>query len=416
MDLDHAVVIIGHNARMLSAVLHINAVVGVTQLRIGLLEGNLTLLRVLEIRNISIHALILNSALLPGQILLHAASAHGVEGLPITEVNLDRIHDHQVQRLGRVIHEGKTCAQAVKFLIGAHRVAQAAGRVNDRNGAVAHGHHLGKTAGLEAGRHQIHICAGENCAGRLFIIVAGEADHARPFGFGPVEVIHVLLIALSEYDQLDAQIHQTRENLLHQLDALLLIQAGDKAEQRPLRGLNQAELFLNFPLALRLAGHIVRCEVGRDHRIRRGVVVFLVNTIQDAVKSGVNGIDDILQTVRILREVKFSCIVGRDRRYGICHQHGALHQVDIVTVLILIAQAASVPAAVQSEHILQQRGGVLALIGDIVNGVDGFDRFQLRTVDLLALQIHDHQRGLPVIAVNDVRTETVLRQKVDDRV
>ena len=310
MDLDDAVVIVGHDAGVLPAVLDVDAVVRVAQLRVSFLERDLSLLGVLKIRDLRIHALILHRALLPGQILLHAASAHGVEHLAVAEVNLDGIHDDQVQCLGRVIHEGEAGPETVEFLVGADRVAQAAGRVNDRHRAVAHGHHLGQAAGLKAGRHQIHIRACENRAGCLFVIVAGEADHSRPFCLRPVEIVHILLIALTEHDELDAQVHEAGQNLLHQLDALLLVQSRDEAEQRPLRGLDQIELLLDFPFAFRLAGHVVRREIGGNHRIRRRVVVLLVDTVQNTEESGVDHIDHILQAVGVLREVQLSGVVG----------------------------------------------------------------------------------------------------------
>ena len=58
--------------------------------------------------------------------------------------------------MGIVVQEGEAVALAGVFVVGKHRVAQAAGFADDGQRAVAQGDHLRKAAGLEHGRHQEH--------------------------------------------------------------------------------------------------------------------------------------------------------------------------------------------------------------------------------------------------------------------
>ena len=83
--------------------------------------------------------------------------------------------------------------------------------------------------------------------------------------------------------------------------------------------------------------------------------------------------------------------------------------------LELVAEAALIPAAGQGEHAFEHMRAKLALIGDVVDGVDGFDVLQVLPPCLVVFEIEHRGRGLPVVAVNDLRHEVELRQQVDDR-
>lgn len=98
----------------------------------------------------------------------------------------------------------------------------------------------------------------------------------------------------------------------NELDALLLHQPGDGGEQRPLGLLGQAEELLNFGLAAGLAGAVVCGEVIGDQRIARGVVVLLVDAVENAVELVVDHVHHALQSVGEVGVVQLARVGGGD--------------------------------------------------------------------------------------------------------
>ena len=409
-DLHHAVVSTVVTAAVPALVLHVT----VAELVKRILKGNRRA-RACAAADIFIHAVILLCALVPRKILLHAARTQLVKHRLVAEIQLDRFRNRQIQILRLIIREGKAVAHAVKILVGAHGVLEPARFVDDWNRSVAHRHHLRKSARLKPRRHQVHIRAGKDRARHRLIVVAGEAELSGPLLTRPVEILDIFLVALTKDDELHAHIHQLRQNLANQLNALLLDQTRDARQQRPLALLIESKQALNLPLAARLARHILDGKMVRDERVMRRIVMIRVDAVQDAVQLGVDDIDHALQAMREIRIVKLARIGRRYGRHRIRHQHRALHQVDILPPFKLIAQTAVIPAIRKGKGRFHFASPKLPLIGDIVNRVNGFDMRKRIVQNGVIFQIEDGKRGFPVIAVQNIGQVAEFRQQVDDR-
>ena len=409
-DLHHALIA----ARVPDAVGALVFHVAVAKLVKGLLKGN-RLARARAAADILIHAVIALGALVPREILLHAAHAQAVKHRLVAEIELDGLRNGQIQILRLIIRKREAVADAVKILIGAHGVLEAARLVDDRHGAVAHGHHLRQAARLKPRGHQVHIRAREHGAGRRLVVIAGETELPRPLRLRPVEILNVLRVALAEHDELNAHIHQLRQNLADQLDALLLNQPRDAGQQRPLALLIQPEQALDLALAARLAGSILDGEVIRHERVALRVVMRHVDAVEDAVELVIHQIDHTLQAVGKVGIVQFARVGRGNGRHRVRHQHRALHQVDILPPLKFIAQAAVVPAGRQGEGRFHFAFAELPLIGDVVNGIHRLDPGKLRPQHRVVFEVQNRQRRFPVVAMQNIGQRAKFRQQVDHR-
>ena len=113
--------------------------------------------------------------------------------------------------------------------------------------------------------------------------------------------------------------------------------------------------------------------------------------------------------------MQLSGVGGRDGGHCVRHQHGPFHQVHVPAPFVDVAQAAVIPAPGQAEGVLELVCAELALVGDVVDGVNALDLLQLLPVGGLVLQINDGKRGLPVVAVQDLREEVQLVKQIDHR-
>ena len=287
--------------------------------------------------------------------------------------------------------------------------------MDNGHGAVAHRHHLRQAARLKARRHQIHIRARKDCAGRRLVVIAGEAELTRPLFLCPREIFDILWIALAEDDELHAHIHQLRQDFTNQLDALLFDQPRDAGQQRPLALLIQAEKALDFALAARLARSVFDGEVIRHERIAFRVVMRHIDAVENAVEFMIHHIHHALQAVGKVGIMQLARIGRGHGRHRVRHEHCALHQVDILPPFKLIAQAAMIPAIRQSERRFHLASAELPLIGDVVDGVHRLDMRKFRPQHRVVFQIQDRQRGFPVVAVQNIRQVAEFRQQIDDR-
>ena len=67
-------------------------------------------------------------------------------------------------------------------------------------------------------------------------------------------------------------------------------------------------------------------------------------------------------------------------------------------------------AGTDAAGILQNIQTILALIGDVVDGKDRLDAAELVQMAVVQVEINRGQRGLPVVAVDDVRLEIGVEQ------
>ncbi len=173
-----------------------------------------------------------------------------------------------------------------------------------------------------------------------------------------------------------------------------------------LPSLLQAELILQGFLALclaRLEG--VDVVVEGDVRVGGGVVGVHVDAVQDAAELVLLLAQQSVQTVAEPRVEDLLCVGGADGGDLVGSLDGALHEVGAAVVLHDMLVAAADAAGV-----FQNIGAVLALIGDVVDGEDGLDAVELVQMTIVQVQVHRHQSGLPVVAVDDIGGEVDVEQ------
>ena len=414
LELCHATVVIGQFRAVTVQIVGVKRLVYRLEMGKRLLKGEIRAAGAF-VCHVAVHPLIRLGALGPGEVLRHAASLYFTEHLFVTKIQLYRLLDGQIERLGLVVGEGEAVTDAVKVTVRPDGILQTAGLMDDGHRAVAHGHHLAEAAGLEAGGHQIHICAGKHLAGHLLGVVAGKAQLPRPLLPGPVEEVDVLLLALAENDELDAHLHELGQDLPDEFDALLLHQPRYRAQQRPGRLLRQAEFLLDGRLAFCLAGAALHGKVVGNARINGGVIVGHIDAVENAVGLALHHVHDLFQPVAKVRVMQFPGVCGGYGGHGVRHQNSALHQIDVVAALVFIAQTALIPSAGQGKGALHLIGAKLALVGNVVDGKDRLDAPEILAPRLIVLEIQHRRRRLPVVAVKDPGPEVQIRQQVDNR-
>ena len=310
-----------------------------------------------------------------------------------------------IQLVGAVAREGEAVALAHGGVVDG--VPQAAGLADDGRRAVAAGHHLGQTAGLALGRHD------EGVGARIDLLREGglEADvsayAARMTGAQVGEEALVLVLAAAEDDQLDAAVHQTVGDTLHEVEALHAHHAADHGKDGA-AVLIEAELLLQGLLAGRLAlFKVVDAVVEGDAGIGGGVVGVHIDAVEDAAQLILLLSQQSVQTVAEPRVEDFLRVGGADGGDLIGSLDGALHEVGAAIVFHDVLVAAANAAGV-----FEDVGAVLALISDVVDGEDGLDAVELIQMAVVQVQVHGHQRGLPVVAVDDVRGEIDVEQRL----
>ena len=135
------------------------------------------------------------------------------------------------------------------------------------------------------------------------------------------------------------------------------------------------------------------------------VVGLHVDTVQDAAELVLLLAQQSVQTVAEPRVEDLLCIGGADGGDLVCRLDGTLHEVGAAIVLHDMLVAAADAAGV-----FQNISAVLALIGDVVDGEDGLDAVELVQMTIVQVQVHRHQSGLPVVAVDDVGGEVDVEQ------
>ena len=215
----------------------------------------------------------------------------------------------------------------------------------------------------------------------------------------------VLALAAAQDHQLDAAIHQTVCNALHQVKALHADHAADHTKDGA-TVLVQAKPILQGLLALCLAlFKVVDAVIEGDVLVGGGVVGIHVDAVQDAAQLILLFPQQGIQTVAEPGVQDLLCVGGADRGDLVGRLKSTLHEVGAAIVLHDVL----VPAA-DAAGIFQNVGAVLALVGNVVDGEHRLDAVELIQMAVVQVQIHGHQSSLPVVAVDDVRGEVDVEQ------
>ena len=320
---------------------------------------------------------------------------------------------HGVQHVMRVvIEEGEAVALVGELVVGEHGVAQAARFARDRHGTVAHGDHLGKAARLELAGHEEHVAARVDAVRQLVVHRKARRQPPRILALRPGEQVGVFRFAHAEHDELNARRHQLADDALDEVEALLIGQAGNDANQRNGRIDGQAEFLLQLRLTGFLAAEVIRIVVRVNLRIFRRIVIVHVDAVENAHQLILARAEEAVQTLAVERGLNLIRIA---RRYG-----GQLVGVDqtglhVVRAAVAFQLVRGEQAVAQPQRILNRLDREHALILEVVDGVDGLHILIERELRILNLEQRRDHAGLPVVAVDDVGLEVKMHQRVDDR-
>mmetsp|Transcript_59543 Transcript_59543/g.172453 ORF Transcript_59543/g.172453 Transcript_59543/m.172453 type:complete len:236 (+) Transcript_59543:226-933(+) len=172
------------------------------------------------------------------------------------------------------------------------RVDQAACRVHDRERAILLRVHLRQTARLVARGHQEEVAAGHHLMFDGWVEAHVATSTASVGGLGPAQGVRVLLFAVAHHDELRAPgnavagvVHQPRNHLRDDVNALLPRQAADEADKAHVRILRQAQRLLQVRLVRALAlDEVVGVEVLEDFVVRVRVPN-VVDAVEDAAQA-----------------------------------------------------------------------------------------------------------------------------------
>ena len=192
------------------------------------------------------------------------------------------------------------------------------------------------------------------------------------------------------------------DHLAQQIQSLVTNQSADHANDGRVRLLTQAHDFLKLCLARFLAAHVLNGVSGGNVGIGRRVIALHVNSIEHAGDLVAALAHDAVQTVGKEGHLQLIGIGGRHGVDGVSAEDGTLEQVHVA-----VHQDGAVvcPAVIQAEQVAQGLLAVTALILDVVDGQHRTDGAVAVDPDAVILQIHGHQSGLPVVAVDDFRPE-----------
>ena len=310
-----------------------------------------------------------------------------------------------------VVEEREAVALAGGVVVAEHGVAQAAGLAHDGHGAVAQRDHLRQAAGLKQRGHQEHVRACVDAVRQLVVHLEARRDASRIGRLGPLEQIGVLGVAHAQHDQLEAGIHQLADDALDQIQALLVRQTRDHADERRLGVDGQAQLALQALLAVFLAAQGEGAVVGVDHGILLGVIVVHVDAVEDAHQVVAARAQQALQPLAVVGGLDLLGVAGADGRDLVGVDKAGLEVVCAAVALELVRGEQAVAQAQRILHVLDAEDALILQV------VDGEGRAHLaveREVTVLDVEQRGDHAGLPVVAVDEVRLEAQVRQRVDD--
>jgi hypothetical protein len=172
---------------------------------------------------------------------------------------VERAPDPAQKRFGRGLREQKS-----GFAIG-DGFRQTAGLMADRQRSEFLRIHLAQSAGLEARRHQGKVAAGKNPPGLAVIEADGDPDRIRPAAMRIDQRLFDRGLAAAGDDDLSAGLDDLVRGRQHEIDAFLMNQTGNKAENRTARQ-RQTELLADVIGVRALAFPVARAKRLRQLR------------------------------------------------------------------------------------------------------------------------------------------------------
>ena len=196
-----------------------------------------------------------------------------------------RAEDGVAHLLTVEVRERETVAFAGELVVRGYGVAQATRFANDRQGAIAHGDHLGETARLKEGGHEEHVGAGIHALRERRVKLDASGHLAGVDRLVPAQGVFVVGVARAQDCHLDASFKDALKAVHDQIHAFLPGETRDHNHKGTVVAYFEPQLFLNGLLAERLARHVVdRIRCGNALVMCR-VVACYVDAVDDAVQN-----------------------------------------------------------------------------------------------------------------------------------
>ena len=303
-----------------------------------------------------------------------------------------------------IVRERKAGARVLVLVVRLDRILETAGLANDRQRAVAQGHQLAESAGLEQRRHQERVGRCVDLVGQLIRVIDVRGDLVVVFPVKIPEHVLVSLFAGTQHNNLDrVEGEHLLQDIGDQIEALLIRQTGYDADHEALLILLEAKLLLQCYLVLDL----VPAEVVDRVRLEDLLVVVraevrVIDSVQDPAQVMRTRVHKAVETFAVELGLDLLRVCGADRGDRVRIDKASLEKVGIPVGLQLVRREVVAGKTCDVLDILHIPS---ALEFKVVNGHDGLDPVEelIRLESLL--EIDGYQACLPVMAVDQVGAE-----------
>ena len=284
--------------------------------------------------------------------------------------------------------------------VGLDGVVQAARLTHHGDSTVAAGDHLGETAGLGLGGHEEDIGGGVDLLGQGAVVGDEGADSLGEVLLQLAEVALILPLARTQHHELclGVDLQHVTEHTRDDVHALMGGEAGDNRHDGGVLVLGEAVLLLEGQLILDLTRHVLGGEGEGDLGVGGGVVVDLIDAVEDTADLAAVAGQDEVEAVGVGGGHDLLGVGGRHGGDAVGALHGGLGQVDAP-----IVGHEGVMLGIDAENVLENGEIVLTLVLDVVDGEHRLDGgVLLVAVAVVGLEVDHRQGGLPVVGVENV--------------
>ena len=308
-----------------------------------------------------------------------------------------------------VVREGEAGSGILVLVVRLYGIAQSTGLTYDRNRSVAEGDQLAESARLEEGRHQIRIAGSIDLMADFIGIINLRGDLIMVLPVIVTEHVLVLLIAGTEYHELDIILAELIHDALDEVETLLVGETGYDTDHHLARIHVHAELLLERLLVLRLLlTEVAGVERLYEVLIRLRIPVIIVDTVDDTAEVMCTCAEQSIEALAVERHLDLLGVGIGNRRDRVGIHDTTLQEVTILLTLELI----------RCEVVVGQLGEALdrlhipnALELQVVDRDDRLDGAIVLSAGETIVEKHRNETGLPVVAVDHIRVPVEQRQR-----
>ena len=223
------------------------------------------------------------------------------------------------------------------------------------------------------------------------------------------EHILVLILAGPKYDKLNRVLAHLVHHIGDQVESLLIRQTGDNANQHGLVVYSKSQLLLERRFVLHFflpeVAHII---VPGNVLVCLRIVVFVIDAVDDPRQTVGSCVHQAVQSLAVEGHLDLLRVGVADGSHPVRIDDAALQIIGILVGLQLVRREIIFGKPGDVHHPL---GIPHALELQVMYGHDGLDPPEVLIPVPEVVKIHRDQTGLPVMAVDDVRTEIKKRQR-----